>query len=502
MRNFAFFCLLSAVLTMAEPLTLSNAIAKARANNPKIQKERTSLDAAESERTEARSRFLPELSISGRVTKINDPITIDLNPIRQAMIGIHAAEAENPYSAYYLGAYKGAYELAYKQALGAGADEATAAATADAAATKYASENAKQVGYTTLDEKLPSFETKVQDDLFFNLRATVVWPIFTGGKIWSAYKAAAENKDAKQAEFDMAENNVLVEVCERYFMLRLAEEMLKLREESLANMEAHLKRAKELEEGGQMSYAERLRAEVAYYEAETERDNADRSVSLARLALANSIHGDTALTAVTPIGVPESFDNLETWKERAVKNHPALRQLRVQKKRSERAVTAARGDYFPTFALFGYKELYTKDLTILEPEWAVGLQMNWVLFKGGETASKVSKAKSTERSLTYMEAQITEDIGLLVEKQYRELDYARAKLQSLAKTKELATESLRSQTQAYEAGLATSLDIVDAEFSLSRLRIAELKANYDALMAWIGLLNAAGEISKVGEMVK
>lgn len=502
MSRIVFAGLLLSSLVMAESLSLSEAISKARANNPKIQREKTSLDAAESERTEARSRFLPELSISGRVTKIDDPIVIDLNPIRTAMLGIHSAEAESPYSAYYLGAYKGAYQKAYQQALAGGADEAVAAGVADQAATKYAQENARQIGYSTLDEKLPSFETKVQDDLFFNLRATVVWPIFTGGKIWSAYKAADENKEAKQAEFDMAENNVLVEVCERYFTLRMAEEMVKLREESLANMEAHLKRAKELEEGGQMSYAERLRAEVAYSEAETERDNALRNASLARLALANSVHGDTAISAVTPITLPENYESLDVWKERAVKNHPALRQLRVQKKRSARAVTVARGDYWPTLALFGYKELYTRDLTLLEPEWAVGLQMNWVLFKGGETASKVSKAKSTERSLTYMEAQIQEDIGLLVEKQYRELDYARGKLQSLGKTKELATESLRSQTQAYEAGLATSLDIVDAEFSLSRLRIAELKANYDALMAWIGLLNASGEISRIGEMVK
>lgn len=502
MRSILVLTLMGAVLAMAEPLTLNDAVAKARANNPKIQKERTSLDAAEDERTEARSRFLPEFSISGRVTKINDPIVIDLNPIRTAMIGIHAAEASNPYSAYYLGAYKGAYEQAYAGAMAQGMDAATAAAFADGKAKEYAEGNAQKVASETLESKLPSFETKVQDDVFFNLRATVVWPIFTGGKIWSAYKAASENKDAKQAEFDMAENTVLVEVCERYFTLRMAEEMLVLRDETLKNMEAHLKRAKELEEGGQMSYAERLRAEVAYMEAETERDNANRNVSLARLALANSVHGDTNITAVTPIAPPENFGPLDVWKERAVKNHPALRQLKVQKQRSGRATTVARADYFPTLALFGYKELYTKDLTILEPEWAVGLQMNWVLFKGGETASKVSKAKSTERSLTYMEAQIREDIGLLVEKQYRELDYAKGKLQSLNKTKELAGESLRSQTQAYEAGLATSLDIVDAELSLSRLRVAELKANYDALMAWIGLLNAAGEISKIGEMVK
>lgn len=472
------FTLLAAAVAFAEPLSLAEAIVRAREANPQIKKERTAVESAESSRSEARSRFLPEFSISGKVTHIDDDIYLDLNPIRTAMISVHGSEA---YSSYY------------NQYLSQGADAQTAAT--------YAA-YAQQQTESSLESALPSFKTKVQDDWFLNLRASVVWPIFTGGKIWSAYKAADENVDAKQAEFDAAESAVLAEVCERYFSLKLAEEMVKLREDSMKNMEEHLERSKKLEDGGQLSYAERLRSEVAFSEAETEMQNAERTASLARLALSNSLHSDTAISATTPIAVPELTESLESWKQRAKSNHPALRQIQVQKKRSKRAITAARGDYFPTLALFGYKELWTRDLTVLEPEWAVGLSMNWVLFKGGETTSKVSNAKTTERSLTFLEEQILEDIGLLVEKRYRELEYAKSRLQSLGKTRALAEESLRSQTKAFESGLATSLDVVDAELSLSRLRIAELKAEYDALMAWIGLLNAAGEISQVGNLME
>lgn len=476
--RFLPFALLAASFALAEPLSLSQAIARAREANPQIKKERTSVEAAESGRSEARSRFLPEVSISGSVTRIDDPIYLNLNPIRTAMISVHGSEA---YSSYY------------NQYLSQGADAATAAT--------YAT-YAQQQTESSLEAALPSFKTKVQDEWFLNLRASVVWPIFTGGKLWAAYKAADENVDASQAEFDAAESAVLVEVCERYFSLKLAEEMVKLREDSMRNMEEHLERSKKLEAGGQLSYAERLRSEVAFSEAETEMQNAERTASLARLALSSSLHSDTALQATTPIAVPEVTAPLEAWKQRATSNHPALRQIQVQKKRSRRAISAARSDYFPTLALFGYKELWTRDLTVLEPEWAVGLSMNWVLFKGGETASKVSNAKTAERSLTYLEEQITEDLGLLVEKRYRELEYAKGRLESLGKTRALAEESLRSQTKAFEAGLATSLDVVDAELSLSRLRIAELKAEYDALMAWIGLLNAAGEISQVGTLME
>ena len=95
-----------------------------------------------------------------------------------------------------------------------------------------------------------------------------------------------------------------------------------------------------------------------------------------------------------------------------------------------------------------------------------------------------------------------DNIGLLVEKRWREMEHAKSRLESLKKTRELAEEAHRSQTLAYEAGLATGLDVVDAELALSRLQVADLKAHYDAVVAWLGLLEASGEVVNAGEMLK
>ena len=116
--------------------------------------------------------------------------------------------------------------------------------------------------------------------------------------------------------------------------------------------------------------------------------------------------------------------------------------------------------------------------------------------------SKVSNAKALDRSLSSMEEQTMDNIGLLVEKRWREMEHAKSRLESLKKTRELAEEAHRSQTLAYEAGLATGLDVVDAELALSRLQVADLKAHYDAVVAWLGLLEASGEVVNAGEMLK
>ena len=366
----------------------------------------------------------------------------------------------------------------------------------------FAQQTAEQYGAAaTKNINDADFNMKVQDDWFFNARLTVVWPIFTGLKIYSAYDAAKENVNARKAEFEMAQNTVLMDVATKYFTLRLCEELVVMRETTKKDLAEHLERSKKLEEGGQISKTERLRAEVALAEAENAYEDALRDQSLARMALASLLHTDTSLTATTPVESPEGIRTMDEFKALAIDKHPGLRQLRIERKRNQNAIRAARADYFPTVALFGYKELYTKDLTLLEPEWALGAKLQWDIFKGGDTRAKVSSAKAMDRSLGSLEEETIDNLKLLVEKRWRELEHAKGRLASLAKTRELADEALRSQNKAYEAGLATGLDVVDAELALSRLQVADLKAHYDAVIAWLGLLEASGEVEQAGAML-
>ena len=518
MKKCLLYIVSLGALAVASPLTLQEAIDMAKSNNSQIKAEKAKVERAESGRVEVRSRFLPKVSLSASVTKINDPITIDLSKMQGPLNEVAGASA---YSKAYLSAYDMAYTSAYndavKQAMAAGLDEATAKSMVDQRADEIRSGVMGSNKVNTLAQQAADsysdaakkkieesdFGMKVQDDVFFNARVTVVWPIFTGLKIYSAYDAAKENVNARKAEFDMAQNAILMDVTTKYFMLRLAEELTVLRQTTMTNLEEHLERSKKLEEGGQISKAERLRAEVALAEAQNALEDALRDQSLARMALASLLHTDTSISATTPVEAPELDRSLEEFKQMAREKHPGLRQLRTERKRSHDAVRAARADWFPTVALFGYRELYTKDLTILEPEWAVGAKAQWDLpiLGGAESRAKVSSAKAMERSLASKEEQTLDNINLLVEKRWREMEHAKSRLTSLVKTRELADEALRSQTRAYEAGLATGLDVVDAELSLSRLQVADLKAHYDAVVAWLGLLEAAGEIESAGSLM-
>ena len=50
--------------------------------------------------------------------------------------------------------------------------------------------------------------------------------------------------------------------------------------------------------------------------------------------------------------------------------------------------------------------------------------------------------------------------------------------------------------------MGTSLAVVDAQLSLSRLRLATLKANYEAVMSLVGLLETCGEVEKISQYLE
>ena len=302
MKRYFAFILSGCVAANATALSLQDALDMAMANNSKIKAEKAKVDIAESGKDEAFARFLPTVSLSAGITKIDDPINIDLGRIQQPLTDIAGAAA---YSKAYLATYNGAYAKAYQEALAqaksAGLDDKTAKAAVDAKAaeiwkgvvnSKDANDAAVQMAESKEKEssdkiKNSDFNMKVQDDWFFNARLTVVWPIFTGLKIYSAYDAAKENVNARKAEFEMAQNTVLMDVATKYFTLRLCEELVVMRETTKRDLAEHLERSKKLEEGGQISKTERLRAEVALAEAENAYEDALRDQSLARMALAS-----------------------------------------------------------------------------------------------------------------------------------------------------------------------------------------------------------------------
>jgi outer membrane protein TolC len=128
----------------------------------------------------------------------------------------------------------------------------------------------------------------------------------------------------------------------------------------------------------------------------------------------------------------------------------------------------------------------------------VGLTVQWNVWDWGVTGNQVAEAKHDERVVKITHDDMVEQIRLEVRKRW--LD-AKSGLDSLAAADtqlQTAEEAYRLQQVRFDAGAATTTDVLDAETDLARARLAAASARYDYLLARIELARAMGDLPATG----
>ena len=81
---------------------------------------------------------------------------------------------------------------------------------------------------------------------------------------------------------------------------------------------------------------------------------------------------------------------------------------------------------------------------------------------------------------------------LAVDKFYNQTQIALDNVTALKTTIEMSKELVRNRQKAYAEGMATSIEIIDAELMLSKVRIAGLVAYFQFDSGLINLLSVCG----------
>ncbi len=427
-----------------EPLTFGDALARARGQNESLLAARTEVMEREREREAARALYFPTISFAPVYTHLGDEIRLDLDPIRNVMLKLHP-----------------------------------------------------QVPPALV----PSFQETLFKQDMLRLPLTAQWPLFTGGRIRAANQAAAARVRDAQAQSRQTEEGVERALVRAYFGLRLALEERAVRGEVLSGLDQHLRDARRLEEEGLIAKVERLNAEVARAEADRQLKRAGHDVEIARAGLANVLAADASVgDPVTPLFVLGEIPPLDHFRAAALASHPALARLAAQRDLAKEAVASEKGRFLPEVFAYGLYELRKADLSPIEPEWTAGIGARFEIFDGGSRLKKLAAAKARQERVALGEKKLRRDLATLVEKQYREAEKAREQYGALEATRALADENLRSRSRAFEEGLATSLEVVDARLAQEKVRLERLAAAFGYVNALAELLEACGQGDRFEEM--
>jgi outer membrane protein TolC len=336
------------------------------------------------------------------------------------------------------------------------------------------------------------FSYPVKDGVFTEAQIEGVWPLYTGGKIDAANRAAEARLEDSRAETRRTRHNLITELARRYFGLQLAQHALEVQRQKTEAMDNHAWRAERLVEEGIIARVEMLNARVALKNAERELNALERDIRIVTEGLRNIMAGDGSVELTTPLFTLDDLETLETYQGYVNDSHPVMQLFAAKQDLAQQGVRVEKSAYFPTLYLFAMKELLEDDLTILDPEAAAGIGLHYTVFNGRQRKHKVAAAESRKRKVMLLARKYRRDLRSLVLKNYQEMQKALEQFQSLETTLELAEENLRVRSRAFEEGFATSVEVVDANVSLARARLGRYKAACDYDTALFQLLEASG----------
>jgi outer membrane protein TolC len=316
--------------------------------------------------------------------------------------------------------------------------------------------------------------------------------VFTGGKLLAANRAADARVVENQEQLLYTESILVTELAKRYYGYTLSMEAATVYQQVMDGIEQHLNRAKKLEMNGMLATSERLHAEVAYADAVRTYKKAIRKTDLVQAGLKNTLSSEETITPVSPLFLTKKIQVLEKYLESARQKNHVLKKIAATKEIATQGYKAELSSHLPKIYFFGKYELYKEDLTILEPEWAAGVGIRFSLFEGLSHTHKIMAAKKQKEAVRYYEAKAMRNIQTLVEKKYSELMTAIEQFDALEASMRFAMENMRVQKRAFKAGMTTSLNVVDAQLALSKVKIEKLNAVYAFDVALAQLLEVCG----------
>jgi outer membrane protein TolC len=415
-----------------------------------------------------------------------------------------------------------AVELALQQNLrlkAAGADartmesmrrEATAPFWPQASANGYfADQRMAPNVYTSAGNTMARNYQVFNADQSRDANVTLMYPLFSGGRDYYAYRAASRRADAGHEMLRATEVDVAMQARLEYIAAVREAENLRVTEELRREVSERLRVTRETFEAGRVPRFQVLRDEAELANVEQMHAMAQSRAEQALVALKTTLGVDlaSAVTLADRLEAPAATVSVEDGIREASARQPEIRAAVKQREAAEAEVRAAHGSYFPQVSLsYMYDWGWMKNRA-----WesqaegsrmrgdgseghSVGVVVTLPIFDGfmRENALKTAKAKA-ERA-TQLEGLARQQAARDVTQAALMFGAAQKAVEASRKGIEHAEEEARVVKERFESGRGIHLEMLDAQVAVTRARfnaVAALADYQSALAMW---LRAAGRV--------
>ena len=334
----------------------------------------------------------------------------------------------------------------------------------------------------------------------YRTRLDVQYPIYTGGRLDALAAAARKESDATSDDIDAVGADLRLEVTQSFWNLVVADESARVLDESLERMAAHLRDVK-----NQLTAGLVPPSDVFSVEAQASRQRmlsiqarSRRGVVEAELARLIGADPGTALqpsAVLAPAALDATFESLVAEAREQRKDRQALiDRLAGAGLRQQAAAAGMR----PTIGLDGGFDYARPNPRIFprqgawKESWDASVNITWPLFDGGRTTAEVAEAAASRRALQAHLDELDSVVSLEIRQRLAEIQSSRAAVAAADDAVRAATEARRVIGERFAAGVATSTDVVEAQFALLQAELDRTQAVANAHLADARLARALG----------
>ncbi len=360
---------------------------------------------------------------------------------------------------------------------------------------------------------------------------TLSQSIFQGGRVVAAARGARRVRAASRLEENEARDQLAFEVQWAYLQALFAARVAEIQLESYRLAGERLTLAEQMLAAGRAARYDVLRARVEQANIEPLLIQARADADQAQLELKRLVN----VPAAQPLRLTTAIDSamiarmlaradavLGDEPQQAAERRPAVQAAELAAQARRDAIAVARADYLPTVGFTGQlgygafprtgfptergrlvpvpcpegtpdERVCTQQNGGWFPDRSVGVTVSWPIFQGMRTRGNVSLARA-QADLAQLQLAQTRELATIDFARARdELGRARAVYAARRETVGEAEEAFRLATLRFTRGLATQLEVSDAQLALTSTQTTEARARYDLYLAAAAVARAAGQ---------
>ena len=308
---------------------------------------------------------------------------------------------------------------------------------------------------------------------------------------YPALRAVKAGVRGAEAGFKATEAGLLLNVAQTFYAASIADEVVLARQSNVGVAKATLGNAQARFDAGTVTKVDLDRAQLALVRAEQGEREARLGQERTYRALATLLQEPRPFKVRIENVVPQKHDEREL--DLALKLRPEFAALQATAESAESEANANGWRWAPTLSAFGNARKFNYDNFARDRySWAVGGQLDWLLFDGGtrDAARHQARARAVEAQARAeaLRDTLRDDLA----DGSRALETKQRGAEAAERSVALAKEALDLVRVQYEAGSVTQVDLLQAQDTLVSAQEALAQAHYDVAAADLFLRHAAG----------